>query len=57
MKMNLPNKLTMLRVILVPFFMFFAAGSHIGRGGRLAYPAFSRSNHNHFTHDEFLLKN
>ena len=25
--MNLPNKLTMLRVILVPFFMFFAAGS------------------------------
>ena len=28
--MNLPNKLTMLRVILVPFFMFFAAGSHIG---------------------------
>lgn len=28
--MNLPNKLTMLRVILVPFFMFFAAGGHIG---------------------------
>ena len=25
--MNLPNKLTMLRVILVPFFMFFAAFS------------------------------
>ena len=29
-KMNLPNKLTLLRVALVPFFMFFAAGSRIG---------------------------
>ena len=28
--MNLPNKLTLLRVALVPFFMFFAAGSRIG---------------------------
>ena len=28
--MNLPNKLTMLRVILVPFFLFFADRSQIG---------------------------
>ena len=28
--MNLPNKLTLLRVALVPFFMFFAAGARIG---------------------------
>ena len=28
--MNLPNKLTMLRVIMVPFFMVFAAMSHYG---------------------------
>ena len=31
--MNLPNKLTMLRVILVPFFMVFAAMSHYGSAG------------------------
>ena len=28
--MNLPNKLTMMRVIMVPFFMVFAALSHMG---------------------------
>ena len=28
--MNLPNKLTMMRVIMVPFFMVFAAMSHMG---------------------------
>ena len=27
--MNLPNKLTMMRVIMVPFFMVFAAMSHM----------------------------
>ncbi len=32
MKMNLPNKLTVLRVLLVPVFMVFAAVSHYGRG-------------------------
>lgn len=31
--MNLPNKLTMLRVIMVPFFMVFAAMSHCGSAG------------------------
>lgn len=31
MKMNLPNKLTLLRVALVPVFMAFAAVSHYGR--------------------------
>ena len=28
--MNMPNKLTMMRVIMVPFFMVFAAMSHMG---------------------------
>lgn len=28
--MNLPNKLTMMRVVLVPIFMIFAAVSHYG---------------------------
>ena len=31
--MNLPNKLTMMRVIMVPFFMVFAAMSHMARSG------------------------
>lgn len=31
MKMNLPNKLTLARVFLVPVFMIFAALSHYGR--------------------------
>lgn len=31
MKMNLPNKLTLARVLLVPVFMVFAAISHYGR--------------------------
>ena len=31
MKLNLPNKLTLLRVLLVPVFMVFAALSHFGR--------------------------
>ena len=31
--MNLPNKLTMLRVILVPVFMVFAALSNYGTAG------------------------
>lgn len=31
MKLNLPNKLTLLRVLLVPVFMVFAALSHYGR--------------------------
>lgn len=31
MKMNLPNKLTILRVLLVPVFMVFAAYSHDGQ--------------------------
>lgn len=31
MKMNLPNKLTMARVLLVPVFMVFAAISHYGQ--------------------------
>ena len=29
MKMNLPNKLTLLRVILVPFFVFFALADFV----------------------------
>ncbi len=32
MKLNLPNKLTLLRVFLVPVFMVFAALSHFGQG-------------------------
>ena len=31
MKLNLPNKLTLLRVLLVPVFMVFAALSHFGK--------------------------
>lgn len=31
MKLNLPNRLTLLRVLLVPVFMIFAALSHFGR--------------------------
>lgn len=31
MKLNLPNKLTLLRVLLVPVFMVFAARSHYGQ--------------------------
>ena len=31
MKLNLPNKLTILRVLLVPVFMVFAALSHFGK--------------------------
>ena len=31
MKLNLPNKLTLLRVLLVPVFMVFAALSHFGQ--------------------------
>ena len=31
MKLNLPNKLTLLRVLLVPVFMVFAAGVHFGQ--------------------------
>lgn len=31
MKLNLPNRLTILRVLLVPVFMVFAALSHFGR--------------------------
>lgn len=33
MKLNLPNKLTLLRVFLVPVFMIFAALSHFGQEG------------------------
>lgn len=32
MKMNLPNKLTLLRCAMVPVFMVFASGVHFGRG-------------------------
>ncbi len=31
--MNLPNKLTVLRVIMVPFFVFFML-TDVGRGGK-----------------------
>lgn len=39
MKLNLPNKLTLLRVAMVPVFMIFAAGVHFGRS--TFSPAFS----------------
>lgn len=32
MKMNLPNKLTLLRCAMVPVFMVFASGVHFGKG-------------------------
>ena len=34
-KMNLPNKLTILRVLLIPFFVFFMLADSFGRTGRL----------------------
>ena len=33
--MNLPNKLTMFRVILIPFFVFFVLAPFIGRWGEI----------------------
>ena len=30
MEMNLPNKLTILRVIMIPFFVFFMLGDEAG---------------------------
>lgn len=35
MKMNLPNKLTILRVILIPFFVFFLLADFFGYAGRI----------------------
>ena len=32
--MNLPNKLTMLRVILIPFFVFFLLTNYVGEAGK-----------------------
>lgn len=32
--MNLPNKLTMLRVILIPFFVFFLLTDYVGEAGK-----------------------
>ncbi len=32
--MNLPNKLTMLRVILIPFFVFFLLTDLVGGAGK-----------------------
>lgn len=32
--MNLPNKLTMLRVILIPFFVFFLLTDYVGAAGK-----------------------
>lgn len=41
LKMNLPNKLTVLRVILVPFFMFFLLTDFIPGSGILAFLVFA----------------
>ena len=35
MKMNLPNKLTLLRVLMIPFFVFFLLYDKIGYTGRI----------------------
>ena len=35
MKMNLPNKLTLLRVIMIPFFVFFMLADSFGYAGRI----------------------
>lgn len=40
MKMNLPNKLTMLRVILIPFFVFFLLSPAIPYGNYIAVGIF-----------------
>ncbi len=35
MKMNLPNKLTVLRVLMIPFFVFFMLTDFLGYAGRI----------------------
>ena len=35
MKMNLPNKLTILRVLMIPFFVFFMLTDFLGYAGRI----------------------
>ena len=35
MKMNLPNKLTILRVLMIPFFVFFMLYNGLGYAGRI----------------------
>ena len=34
MKMNLPNKLTILRVIMIPFFVFFLMTDYAGESSK-----------------------
>ena len=45
MKMNLPNKLTVLRVLMVPFFVFFALADFIPHHNLIAGLIFRKFNY------------